>query len=107
MSKRIFDGKTINNVSVGFDIMMFDIGLIVARAYGEPHISCCIESKDLLIKENIKDCEEHNWWYDRQEMETSYKGILIEINENIPYGEYLTVIPNGDVVVKYKVLMGD
>ena len=40
-------------------------------------------------------------------METSYKGMLIEINENIPYGEYLAIIPNGDIIVKYKVLMGD
>ena len=107
MSKRIFNGKTINNVSVGFDIMMFDIGLIIAGAYGEPHISCCIESKDLLIKESIKDCEKDGKKYNKEEMETSYKGILIEINENIPYGEYLAIIPNGDIVVKYKVLMGD
>lgn len=107
MSKRIFDGKTINNVSVGFDITMFDIGLIIARAYGEPHIVCCVKSKDLLIKENIKDCEKDGKKYNKEEMKTSYKGILIEINENIPYGEYLAVIPNGDIVVKYKVLMGD
>ena len=107
MSKRIFNGETINNVSVGFDTITFDIGLIIAGAYGEPHISCCIESKDLLIKESVKDCEKNGKKYNKEEMETSYKGILIEINENIPYGEYLTVIPNGDIVVKYKVLMGD
>jgi hypothetical protein len=58
MSKRIFDGKTINNVSVGFDIMMFDIGLIIARTYGKPRISCSIKSKNLLINEIIKECEE-------------------------------------------------
>jgi hypothetical protein len=107
MSKRIFDGETINNVSVGFDIIMFDIGLIIAGAYGEPHISCCIESKDLLIKENIKDCEKDGKKYNKEEMETSYKGILIEINKNIPYGEYLTVIPSGEVIVKYKAIVGD
>ena len=54
MSKRIFNGETINNVSVGFDMMMFDMGLILAGVYGEPHIACCTESKDLLIKESIK-----------------------------------------------------
>lgn len=107
MGKRIFDGKTINNVSVGFDITTFDMGLIIAGAYGEPHISCCIKSKDLLIKENIKECEKNRKKYNREEMETSYKGILIEINEDIPYGEYLAIIPNGDIVVKYKILMGD
>ena len=107
MSKRIFDGKTINNVSVGFDIMTFDIGLIIAGTYGEPHIVCSIESKGLLIKENIKDCEKDGKKYNKEEMEISYKGMLIEINENIPYGEYLAIIPNGDIVVKYKVLMGD
>ena len=107
MSKRIFDGKTINSVSVCVDTMIFDIGLIISDAYCEPHIVCCIESKDLLVKENIKDCEKDGKKYNKEEMETSYKGMLIEINENIPYGEYLAIIPNGDIIVKYKVLMGD
>lgn len=103
MIKRVFEGPTINTVSVGFDMELFDRGLIIAYAYGKPHISCSIKSKNLLIQESIKDCNEYN----REEMETSYKGMLIEINEELPYGKYLAVIPNGDIIVKYKVLMGD
>ena len=56
MSKRIFDGKTINNVSVGFDIMMFDIGLIIAGAYGEPYISCCIEGNAFKLELRVLTC---------------------------------------------------
>jgi hypothetical protein len=107
MIKRVFEGPTINTVSVGFDMELFDRGLIIAYAYDKPHISCSIKSKNLLIQESIKDCNEYNRKYNREEMETSYKGMLIEINEELPYGEYLAVIPNGDIIVKYKVLMGD
>jgi hypothetical protein len=107
IKERIFEGPTINTVSVGFDRPLFDRGLTIAYAYGKPHISCSIKSKDLFINEVIKDCKKHNWWYDRQELETSYKGILIEINDTLPYGEFLMIVPNGDIIVKYKVLMGD
>ena len=107
MIKRVFEGPTINTASVGFDMELFDKGLVIASAYGEPHVTCSIESKNLLIQETIKDCNERNRRYNREEMETSYKGILIEINEELPYGEFLTIIPNGDIIIKYKILMGD
>lgn len=97
MIKRIFEGPTINTVSVGFDMELFDRGLIIAYAYGKPHIVCSIKSKDLLISEVIKDCSE--------QIETTYKGKSIEINNTLPYGEFLVTIPDGKVVVKYKVLI--
>lgn len=107
MSKRIFEGPTINYTSLGFNMVAFDTGLVIASAYGEPHIACSIKSKDLLVSETIKDCNERNRKYNREEIETTYKGILIEINDTLPYGEFLATIPNGEVIVKYKAIVGD
>lgn len=107
MKKRIFEGPTINHTSVGFDMVAFDTGLVIAGAYGEPHITCSIKSKDLLVSETIKDCSERNRKYNREEIETIYKGISIEINNTLPYGEFLAIIPNGEVIVKYKAIVGD
>lgn len=104
MIRRVFKGPTINNISVGFDMELFDRGLVVACAYGEPHIACSVKSKDLLIQESIKDCNKCNRRYNREEMETSYKGMLIEINEELLYGEYLAIVPSGDIIVKYNIL---
>lgn len=107
MKKRIFEGPTINHTSAGFDMVAFDTGLVIAGAYGEPHITCSIKSKDLLVNETIKDCNKHNKKYNREEIETIYKGILIEINDTLPYGEFLATIPSGKVIVKYKAIVGD
>ena len=107
MKKRIFEGPTINHTSVGFDMVMFDTGLLIAYAYGKPHIVCSIRSKDLLVSETIKDCNERNRKYNREEIENTYKGILIEINDTLPYGEFLATIPNGEIIVKYKAIVED
>ena len=107
MKKRIFEGPTINHTSVGFDIVTFDTGLLIAYAYGEPHIACSIKSKDLLVSETIKDCIKYNRKYNREEIETNYKGISIEINDTLPYGEFLATISNGKVIVNYKAIVED
>lgn len=107
MIKKVFDSPAIKVVSVGFDMAGFDRGLAVAYAYGKPLITCSIKSKDLLIQEFTKDYKDYNKKHNKEAIETSYKGVLIEINDTLSYGEFLVTIPNGEVIIEYKAIMGD